>query len=206
MRGAINWTAIVIHHADAALRQDGDIAIREEENLASVFEKRGDIAGDKIFAVAEADDGRRADAGGDDFVRVAGGQKNQGVDAAQLFKRFANRIFQRRAALRVFFHEMRDDFRVRLGHKFVAFALELLLQLEIIFNNSVVDDDDLAGAIAVRVRVFLGWPAVGGPTRVADAVGAFDGRFQNDFFEIAKLSRGAADFQLSVLSDHRNAS
>ena len=62
-----------------------------------------------------------------------------------------------------------------------------------------------AGAVAVRVRVFFGGAAVRGPAGVADAVGAFDGRFLNDFFEVAELSRGAADLELAVLGDDRDA-
>jgi len=98
-----------------------------------------------------------------------------------------------------------DDFRVRLGDEFVALALELLFQLEIIFDDSVVDNYDLAGAVAVRVRIFFRGTAVRSPACVADAVGAFDGRFLNDFFQITQLARGAADFQLPVFGDDRDA-
>jgi len=40
-----------------------------------VFQQRGNIAGDKIFAFAETDDGGRAEARGNDFIGIAGGQK-----------------------------------------------------------------------------------------------------------------------------------
>ncbi len=74
--GAIDGAAVVVHDADTILREDGDIPIGEEENLARVFEKGGDVAGDKKFTVAEADHGRRADARGDDLVWIAGGKKD----------------------------------------------------------------------------------------------------------------------------------
>ena len=157
MRGAIDGAAIVIHHAHAILREDGDIAVGEEEHLAGVFEERGNIAGDKIFAVAKADHGRRTNARGDDFVRVAGGEKNQGIDAAQLLEGFADGLFERHAALRILLDEMGDDFGVRFGDEFVAFALKLFFQFEIIFDDAVVDDDDLAGAVAMRDAHFLRW-------------------------------------------------
>src|SRR5271169_5861225 len=205
MRWAIDRAAVVVHHTDAFLRQNGDIAIRQKEDLASVFEKRGDIARDKIFAVTQPDYRRRTNTRRDDFVRIAGRQKNQGVDAAKLLERLANRVFERGAALRVFFDEMSDDFRVRLGDELVALTMELLLQLEIIFDDSIVDDDNLAGAVTVRVRILFRGAAVRGPAGVADAVGAFNGRFLNDFLEIAQLARGAADFELSVFCDNRDA-
>ena len=53
-------------------------------------------------------------------------------------------------------------------------ALQLLLQIEIVLDDAVVDDDDLAGAVAVRMGVLLGRPAVRRPARVADAVVAGD--------------------------------
>ena len=43
---------------------------------------RGNIAGDKEFVFAKSDDEGRADARGDDFLRIAGGEKDQRIDAA----------------------------------------------------------------------------------------------------------------------------
>ena len=66
--------------------------------------------------------------------------------------------------------QVRDDLGVGLGDERVALALQLVLQVEVVLDDAVVDDDDLAGAVAVRVRVLLGRPAVRRPARVADAV------------------------------------
>jgi len=99
------------------------------------------------------------------------------------------------AALRVLFHQVSDDLGVSFSGELVAFLLQLFLQLEIVFDDSVMDDDDLAGAVAMRVGILLGGAAVGGPTRVADAVGAVQRGLGNDLFEIAKFARGAANFQ-----------
>src|SRR5580704_402405 len=106
---------------------------------------------------------------------------------------------------REFLHKMRYHFRVCLGDELVAFALELFLQLEIVFDDAVVDYDNLAGAIAVGVCVFFSGAAVSGPARVANAVGALDGRFLDDFFKVAEFSGSATDFQFSVLGDDRDA-
>ena len=86
---------------------------------------------------------------------------------------------------------MRDDLGVGLGDERVAFALQLLLQLEIVLDDAVVDDDDAAGAVAVRVGVLLGRPAVRGPARVADAVLAFERIGRDDLLEPRQLA-GAA--------------
>ncbi len=100
---------------------------------------------------------------------------------------------------------MCNDFRVRLSDELVAFALELLFQLEIVFDDAVMDDDDLAGAVAMRMSVFFRRSAMCGPARVADAVGSLDGRFLNNLFEIAEFSGSAANFQFSVLGDYGDA-
>ena len=70
--------------------------------------------------------------------------------------------------------QVRDDLGVGLGLERVPLRLQLVLQLEVVLDDAVVDDDDAAGAVAVRVRVLFGRPAVRGPARVADAVHAVD--------------------------------
>ena len=66
--------------------------------------------------------------------------------------------------------QVRDDLGVGFGLELVSLRLELVLQLEVVLDDAVVDDDDPAGAVAVRMRVFLGGTAVRRPARVADAV------------------------------------
>jgi flagellar motor switch protein FliM len=72
MSGAINRPGVVIHYVDAVFGKDGDIAIREKEHLASMLEKRGDVAGDKIFSIAEPYDRGWANARRDNLVRITG--------------------------------------------------------------------------------------------------------------------------------------
>ena len=64
-------------------------------------------------------------------------------------------------------------------------AWSSLLQIEVVLDDAVVHDDDAAGAVAVRMRVLLGRPAVRRPARVADAVETVD-RIDAD-----RLSRGS---------------
>src|SRR5438477_1142446 len=175
-----------------------------------MFEQRGNIAGDKIFAFAEADNCRRAEPSGDNFVGIAGGKKNQCINSAQLFKRFADRLFQRdfsaAAAFQILLDKVRDDFSVGFGDEFVAFALQLFLQFEVVLNDAVVHHHDSPCAVPVWVRVFLGGTPMGGPACVADAVGSFDWRFLDDFFQIAQLAGSAANFQFAGGVHHRDPS
>jgi len=81
----------------------------------------------------------------------------------------------------------------------VALALELELQIQVVFDDSVVDDDDLARAVAVRVSVFLGRAAVSGPAGVSHAVVAGEGRAADDALEIRELAGAASQSDVTVL-------
>ncbi|MND07803.1 hypothetical protein D3C83_300340 [compost metagenome] len=52
---------------------------------------------------------------------------------------------------------------------------QLLFEGEVVLDNAVVDHDDVAVGVAMRVGVLLRGPPVGGPAGVADAIFAIDG-------------------------------
>ena len=164
----------------------------------------GNIAGYEVFLLAQADDDGRAQARGHDFIGILGRKNGQRVDAVQALDGLAHGVFER-AAVHVFLHQMSHDLGVGLGDELVALFFELVLQLDVIFDDAVVNDDDLALAVAMRMGVLFGGAAVRGPARVAQAVDAIDGGEANGFFEIAQLARGAAQFELAVVIDHGDA-
>jgi hypothetical protein len=88
-----------------------------------------------------------------------------------------------------------DDFGVGFGEELVALGGEGGLELEVVFDDAVVHDDERAGAVAVGVGVFFGGAAVGGPAGVADAVGAVDGVAGEDLGEVAELAGSAAELE-----------
>ena len=100
--------------------------------------------------------------------------------------------------------EMRDDLGVGLGLEVVPLRLQLVLQLEVVLDDPVVDDDDAAGAVAVRVRVLFGGPAVRGPAGVADAVDAVDRLGADRVLEVDQLARRAAQRD-ALRADERHA-
>src|SRR5262249_44327620 len=68
VRFALDGLAGMIHHADAGLGEDSDVAIGKEENVACVLEQSGDIARDKEFVFAKTNHGGWTHAGSDDLV------------------------------------------------------------------------------------------------------------------------------------------
>ncbi len=99
------------------------------------------------------------------------------------------------------FDEVRDDLGIRLRDEDVPLFLKLRLQFEIVLDDAVVDDDDPAGAVAVRVRVLLGGPAVSRPSRVADAVLPLERIHRDHFLEPSELARAAPQLDRAVAHD-----
>ena len=87
----------------------------------------------------------------------------------------------------------------------MPFLFQLLLQLHVVFDDAVVNDDDLALAVAVRMGILFGGPAMRGPARVAQAVDAVDGVLADGLLEIGQLAGGAANLQMAVFADHGDA-
>ena len=86
LRRPLDRASIVVHDADAIFGQNGNVAVDEEEDVTRMFKQRRNVAGNKIFTIAQADDGRRPQASGNDFLWVFRRKKDQGVNATQLFK------------------------------------------------------------------------------------------------------------------------
>ena len=84
----------------------------------------------------------------------------------------------------------------------MPFVCELFLEVEVVFNNAVVDHHHGAVAVSVRVRVFFGRGPVCRPARVADAVRAVKRVQANNFLEVSELPFRAADVELGI-TNHR---
>ena len=103
-----------------------------------------------------------------------------------------------------FLNQVRNDFRVRLGRELVPFTDQLLFKRQVVLNNSVVHDYDLAGAIAMGVRIFFRRTAMSCPTRVPDTVSPVE-RLQADYFlQIAQLAFRSPDLQPRPVPRHRD--
>ena len=84
LNAARDGVAVKAAQLHAVGREHGQVAVRQKEKIAGVIEDGGNVAGHKIFVLAQADHHRRSLAHGDDLVGIAGGNDGQGKDAAQL--------------------------------------------------------------------------------------------------------------------------
>ena len=157
----------------------------------------------KNSLVAEPDDDRRTVADGDNLVGVVRRNQHERKQAAHVEQRTPHRVLEP-VVLHLALDQVRDDLRVRLGDEDVPFLLQLALQIEVVLDDPVVDDDDPAGAVAMRVRVLLGRPSVRRPARVADAVLAVHGVHRDRLLQPRELARASSKLDRAV-ADDRNA-
>ena len=78
--------------------------------------------------------------------------------------------------------QVRDDFGVGLGLELMFKFLQTLFQRQVIFDDTVVNDNDSSRLVAVRMSVLLGRTAVRRPACVADAVIPFERILLDRFF------------------------
>ena len=199
--GTLNRVAIEVGDGDAREGEDGHVTIGEKDHVAGVVEDAGDVRGDEGLALADADDDGRAGAGGDDFVWLECGENAEGEGAGESLDSATKGFFKQDGLTRGFrvlldlLDEVGDNFGVGFRDEDVALVDEFAFQVEVVFNDSIVDYDDAACAVAMGVGVFFGGAAVGGPAGVADAVGAVEGMVAEDVLEIDELAGSAADFK-----------
>ena len=74
--------------------EDGELAVGEEMDVAGVVEDAGDVGGEEEFAVAEAEDGGGAEAGGDELVGLVGGEDADGEGSGETANGAAGGFFE----------------------------------------------------------------------------------------------------------------
>src|SRR5215470_1963384 len=97
---------------------------------------------------------------------------------------------------------MRNDFCIRSRPEDVTFCNQPLFQFEIIFDDAIVNDDEPARAIAMRVSIFFSWPAVCRPASVADSI--FDSIYRCQtiaylFLECLDPAHGAGNRDYTII-------
>ena len=161
-------------------------------------QNRRDVGRDEELAVAHADHDRRSVAHGNDLVGILGGHEHDGEQAAQVAQGAPDGALQT-VVLHLTLDEMRHDLRVRFCDEAVTLLLQFSLQIEVVLDDAVVNDDDVARAITMGVRVLFGRPAVGGPSCVPQPVLAVDGVGIDYRLQPRQLARASPQFDLAVV-------
>ena len=100
--------------------------------------------------------------------------------------------------------QMGDRLGVGLGGQGVAARLESVAQLAEVLDDAVVDDGDLAGAVAVRVRVQVVRASVRRPARVGEPDGGVRGPVGDGGLEVDQLAGALLDEQVAGIVHERD--
>ena len=133
---------------------------------------------------------RRAVAGADHQIVVAGEDEAERERAAQLRQRRPHRLDRLDALLQQIVDQMQHDLGIGFGLEHRPLLLERFAQLAKILDDAVVNHGDAIGR--VRMRVVLGRLAVGGPAGVPDPGVALERFGIQPLFEVLQLALGAA--------------
>ena len=165
-----------------------------------VYSKHGrDVARDDVLALPRADDQRRVLARRDDRVGVVRVHDAQGVGALEPLERLGRGLLQ--VALVVALDQVSDGLGVGLRAQDVPCRAQLLAQLDVVLDDAVVHDGDLARAVDVRVGVLLARLAVRRPARVPDAHAPGDRDRADRVAQVDELADPAHHRQVAVLED-----
>jgi hypothetical protein len=140
----------------------------QRNDFPGVGQKGRDVAGQQVFAGSNADHERRRLSYGYDRLRLSVRNDHQRVSAAESLHRNPNG-FQERATLFVLnSNDVSRDFGVGLAEKGVALSDQFFPKFKVILDDAVVQDRNRPVLVKVRMGVFIGGTAVGGPTGVTN--------------------------------------
>ena len=177
----------------------GDVAVLEEGDPVRVGEDRRDVRGDEALAVTEPDHEWHILAGADQPVALADVHDNDRVGPFELAERRPDRLGE--VAVVGLLDEVRDRLRVRFRREGVAARFEAAAQLPEVLDDPVVDDRDVAGAVAVRMGVQVVGAPVGRPARVGEADGGVRCAVGDRGLEIDELARPLLDEEVPGVVD-----
>ena len=163
----IDGIAVQVFNPDRVLRDDGNLPVAHDIRAARMANNRRNIGRNEVFPFAQADDQRIVFFGGDELVRLVGAQEDQGVGPVDPADYFLDRAQEIPVVL--IRHQVGYHFRIRIGREPMAFFQQIFLQFQIVFNDTVVDDDEAPRFITMGMGVPVRRPAVRRPAGMADA-------------------------------------
>ena len=160
---------------DAVLCDDGDLAVVQIRHVAGVRDQRGDVRGDEATALAIAQQQRRILARGNKPIRLVRADHAEGIGALDAVKQAVHGVEDVAAVVEVIFQQLGDDLRVGVRAEAHALCQQKFLDLQIVFDDAVMDDGHAAVLADVGMGVDVVRLAVRGPAGVPQADAALDG-------------------------------
>ena len=143
------------------------LVVEHVHHVARVRDQRGRIRCEECGSVALPHDERARPLRRHDETGLLGRDDSDRKGAFNFAQRCANGCREVPAEVR--FDQVGQRLRIGFASELVTVALEALPELEVVLDDPVVDQRDVAGAVGVWVRVLVGRAAVRCPARVPDA-------------------------------------
>ena len=159
--------AVQRRHLGTKRRHRGHLSLTEHEHAFGVRDDGRDVGRDVELLLAQPHHQGCIEPCADQELGILGREHRQRVGAADPLERCADR--GQEVALVVRLDEVRHDLGVGLGRELVPGLLQLLAQLGEVLDDPVVDHEDAAVAVRVRMRVDVGRPAMCRPAGMPDA-------------------------------------
>ncbi len=180
------------------------VALLETNDPTCLVHHRRDRGGEKVAILGQPDDEGRSAARADHEIWLVERDDCYGIHAAHAREREPTRLQQAHpvgvlgvAPRQLPLDQVCQNLGIGLRGEYVPLALELRPQLGKVLDGPVVDDAKPPRAIDVGMRVFVRWPAVGGPARVRDANASVRRIVRQRFGEPIQLANRLADLQVA---------
>ena len=167
---------IVVEHVHALGGQHGDLPVVHIGHVPGMPDDGRGVGGDEVLPLAEADDQRAVLPGGDEGVGIVRADDAEGVGAFNAPQAPAHGLQHVAALVVMELQQVGHHLAVGLGREGHALAGELFLELQVILDDAVVDQGDLAVPADVGMGIHVVGLAVRGPAGVPDAKHPFQVR------------------------------
>jgi len=156
-------------------------------------EKCGDIGGNQILALTEADHQRRSVAEGNNHLGLGQMNRHHRILSLEAGQHGKDTLSERTLLAT---EELGDKLGVGIGLQLDTHFEEFPAQAAIVFDDAIVNHRHLTAAVGLRVGVGLGGRTMGRPPRMTDADRAVQRFVIRLLLQVAELSGGTQDLDL----------
>ena len=199
VRASLAGVSVEVGDGDVLGRQHDDLVLTQLEGLAGVLDESGDVRGEEVLPLPQANDQRGVATSGHDGVRGVGADGHEGESALETRGHRPHGLGQRGTLLHLQSKHVSGRLAVRLRGEGDSMSLKLSAQGGEILDDSIVDDRDPAVEGQVGVGILVGRGTVGRPAGVADALVRLRERMSSELLlKIGQLARFLGPVQAST--------
>ena len=167
-----------VEDLNGVARQNRDLAVFHVRNVSGVFDQRRHVRGDEVAAVTVAQQQRRVFPCRIAPLRIVCADNADGIGALAPVQNHVDGVLHAVDLVEpeAVLEQLRDNLRIGLGRELHALFFEKFANFQIVFNDAVVNQRDLAVLGHMGMGVDIVRLAVGRPAGVPDAGSAVQQR------------------------------